>query len=85
LRLKLNIRPKNYDYKSTVVVVKKNYNFIGLIVDDVIDYITISIDKENFSNDGISTKETNYFIEGIIKENKTIIKLLNIDNILYLD
>jgi purine-binding chemotaxis protein CheW len=76
LRLRLNIDPKNYDSNSTVIVAKKNKKLIGLIVDDVIDFADFT--KANHS----SVNKSDYFIQGIIEDHETSIKILNVDNVL---
>jgi purine-binding chemotaxis protein CheW len=76
LRLRLNIKPKNYDGTSTIIVVNRKNDFAGLIVDDVIDFITFN------SEDYFSNQKTDLFIQKIIKEDKAVIKILNLNNVL---
>lgn len=75
---------ENISDDKKIIVVKKERNKFGILVDSVSEVLSISEDDINASKE-ISTLISVKYITGIVKKDTNIIMLLNLDKILTLE
>ena len=80
LAKKFNFKESQSDDKK-IIVVKKEKDKFGILVDSVSEVLSISEEEINASKE-VSTLISVRYITGIVKKNNNIIMLLNLDKIL---
>lgn len=75
---------ENISDDKKIIVVKKERNKFGILVDSVSEVLSISEDDINASKE-ISSLISVRYITGIVKKDNNIIMLLNLDKILTLE
>ena len=85
LRLKLGMKEKKYDYKTTIIITSINEKILGLIVDNVIEITGIPHKDIKFNNAENILSCKGSFVKGIAHNGKENKKILDINKIFYCD
>jgi purine-binding chemotaxis protein CheW len=81
-RLRMGLAETEYNDRTTIIITELNNMFIGYIVDDVNEVLTIPEDKVSILSESKKEMKENELIWGYYKTDKKIIKLLDFDNLI---
>ncbi len=81
-RLRMGLAETVYNERTTIIVTELDNMFIGYIVDDVDEVLTIAENKVSILSESKKEINENELIWGYYKIDKKIIKLLDFDNLI---
>ena len=81
MRLKFNMKPRDYDFFTVIIIIEVQDTLVGMIVDTVSDVIDLAEDdiKENIN---ITSKIETDFIKGIANKDDNLIIILDSNSVL---
>jgi len=82
VRLRFNMKPRDYDDRTCVIVVNVNESPIGLVVDAVREVISI-LPEQISPPPSVSKGEVTKYIQGIGRFDEDVIILLAMNELLY--
>ncbi|HAO12990.1 MAG TPA: chemotaxis protein CheW [Planktothrix sp. UBA8407] len=81
LRVRLGLEKTSYNLRTRLIVINTNHRTVGLIVDTAREFLALSKDVIQPTNDGISSLSSRY-LAGIATLGKRVILILNVEELL---
>lgn len=81
LRLKMGLKPKEYDSDTRIIVIDTGIFRVGIVVDSVIEIINISEMGIQSTIEILTDRESQLF-KGVYKSGNSVIMLLDMDTVL---